>query len=228
MGFPFLAPLKKWTTDKIEAREKNKEALNTLMPFVVLSSAAVVTNKIESKDLPAIYASQNFNAFDYKGCVIANSTDILKNYQQGKTLVGYDLDGKPIEVEGETNRRVSMPIIESVEIDTDGGNNTLKTANIKIRVFTLKQLEMFELFFLRPSMRIVLEYGWNVGIREKLSLDITKNMFAKQSHSEYIKKFSKIYSRADDGYKIAKGEYLKTLEGTDGNYDFMAGVVSSF
>jgi hypothetical protein len=228
MGFPFLAPLKKWTTDKIEAREKNKEALNTLMPFVVLSSAAVVTKTITKEDLPGIYANQNFDAFDYKGCVIANSTDILKNYQQGKTLVGYDLDGKPIEVEGETNRRVSMPIIESVEIDTDGGNNTLKTASIKIRVFTLKQLEMFELFFLRPSMRIVLEYGWNVGIREKLSLDITTRMFAKQSHTDYIAKFSKIYSRADDGYKIAKGEYLKTLEGTDGNYDFMAGVVSSF
>jgi len=229
MGFPFLAPLKKWTTDKLEAREKNKEALNTLMPFVVLSSAAVVTDKAKNSDeLKAIYESGNFNAFDYKGCVIANSTDIFKNYQLGKTVVGYDLDGKPIEVKNETNRRVSMPIIESVEIDTDGGNNTLKTASIKIRVFTLKQLEMFELFFLRPSMRLVLEYGWNVGIREKLNLDITKNMFASKSHTEYMNKFVEIFSRKDDAYKNAKEKYINILKDTDGNYDFMAGVVSNF
>lgn len=227
MGFPFLAPLKKWTTDRLEEREKNKEALNTLMPFVVLSSAAVVTKSPKTtKELQSIYASKSYDAFSYKGCVIANSTDILKNYQLGKTIVGYDLDGKPIEVDGETNRRVSMPIIESVEIDTDGGNNTLKTAQVKIRVFTLKQLEMFELFFLRPSMRVVLEYGWNAGIREKL--DITTRMFANKSHTEYLQKYSKIFSHKQDAYRIAKGEYIKTLEDTGGNYDFMAGQVSNF
>jgi hypothetical protein len=226
MGFPFLAPLKKETTDKLEAREKNKEALNTLMPFVILSSAAVVSNKIKPQDLKGIYASQNYDGFDYKGCVIANSTDIVKNYQLGKTIVGYDLDGKPIEVEGETNRRVSMPIIESVEIDTDGGNNTLKTASIKIRVFTLKQLEMFELFFLRPSMRVILEYGWNASIREKL--DIQTHMFANKSHKEYIQKFSDIFSREEDAYRVAKGKYIDILKKTNFNYDFMAGVVSNF
>lgn len=226
MGFPFLAPLKKWTTDKLEAREKNKEALNTLMPFVVLSSAAVVSNKIKSNELKSIIASKSYNAFAYKGCVVANSTDILKNYQLGKTLVGYDLDGKPIEVEGETNRRISMPIIESVEIDTDGGNNTLKTAQVKIRVFSLKQLEMFELFFLRPSMRVVLEYGWNSGIRNKVN--IQTHMFANKSHKEYLAKFVEIFSHKEDAYKIAKGKYLDTLKQTEGDYDFMAGVVSNF
>jgi hypothetical protein len=229
MGFPFLAPLKEWTTKKLEAREKNKEALNTLMPFVVLSSAAVVTNTPKNTDeIKAIYSSGNYDSFSYKGCVIANSTDILKNYQLGKTLAGYDLDGKPIEVEGEKNRRVSMPIIESVEIDTDGGNNTLKTAQIKIRVFTLKQLEMFELFFLRPSMRVVLEYGWNVGIREKLNLDIATKMFANKSHTRYLQKYSDIFSREDNAYKTAKNAYIKTLKETNGNYDFMAGQVSNF
>ncbi|MFM1930522.1 MAG: hypothetical protein RL387_1850, partial [Bacteroidota bacterium] len=224
MGFPFLAPLKKWTTDKLEAREKNKEALNTLMPFIILSSAAVVTRQAKTKDeLKAIYASKSYDSFSYKGCVIANSTDILKNYQQSNTLVGYDLDGKPIEVDKETNRRVSMPIIESLEIDTDGGNNTLKTAQLKIRVFTLKQLEMFELFFLRPSMRVVLEYGWNSGVRNtKMGLDIATKMFANKSHTEYLAKYSKIFSHKQDAYRIAKGEYLKTLEDTKGDYDFMA------
>lgn len=227
MGFPFLAPLKEWTTKKLEEREKNKEALNTLMPFIILSSAAVVTDTPRNNiDLKSVYAGGGFDAFAYKGCVIANSTDILKNYQTGKTIIGYDLDGKPIEVKGEENRRVSMPIIESLEINTDGGNNTLKTAQINIKVFTLKQLEMFELFFLRPSMRLVLEYGWNVGVREKL--DIQTHMFANKSHDKYIEKYSKIFSRKQDGYRIAKGEYISTLEDTGGNYDFMAGQVSNF
>lgn len=227
MGFPFLAPLKEWTVKKIKERESNKEALNTLMPFVVLSSAAVVTKSPKSdSELKKVYRTKSYDAFSYKGCVIANSTDILKNYQIGNTLVGYDLDGKPIEVEGETNRRVSMPIIESLEIDTDGGNNTLKTAQVKIRVFTLKQLEMFELFFLRPSMRVVLEYGWNSGIRNKI--DITSKMFANKSHRDYLDKFIKIFSHKEDAYRIAKGEYLKTLEQTQGDYDFMAGLVTNF
>lgn len=229
MGFPFLAPLKEWTTKKLEKREKNKEALNTLMPFIILSSAAVVTNTPrDTLDLKNIYAGGGYGGFAYKGCVIANSTDILKNYQTGNTIIGYDLDGKPIEVINETNRRVSMPIIESLEIDTDGGNNTLKSAQIKIRVFTLKQLEMFELFFLRPSMRVVLEYGWNIGIREKLNLDIQTNMFANKSHTDYINKYSEIFSRRADSYKIAKNKYLKILKDTEGNYDFMAGTVTGF
>ena len=51
-----------------------------------------------------------------------------------------DLNGKPIYVEGETNRRVSTPIITDIEIDTDGNNNTLKTAKVNIKVFTLKKI----------------------------------------------------------------------------------------
>jgi hypothetical protein len=119
-----------------------------------------------------------------------------------------------------------MPIIESVEIDTDGGNNTLKTAQVKIRVFTLKQLEMFELFFLRPTMRVVLEYGWNSGIRNKVN--ILTYMFANKSHTDYLKKFIEIFSHQKDAYRIAKGNYLKTLIQTEGEYDFMAGVVTNF
>ena len=227
MGFPFLAPLKSWITQSIEERETNPDILNTLMPFVVLSSAAVVTKDISNAEaLESVIQKQEYNSSWYKGCVVANSTEAFNNYQLGKTLVGYDLDGKPIEVLGEENRRVSMPIIESMEIDTDGNNNTLKTAQVKIRVFTLKQLEMFELFFLRPSMNVVLEYGWNTKSRQ--NLDITTHMFANKKHSEYLKKYAEIYSREQNAYKIAKGKYLATLKDTKGNYDFMAGKVTNF
>jgi hypothetical protein len=228
MGFPFIAPLKEWITQSIDERESNKAALNTLMPFVVLSSAAVVTNKAKTTtEIKSLIQSSKYDSFAFKGCVVANSINVLDNYQVGKTIVGYDLDGKPIEVEGEENRRVSTPIIESVEIDTDGANNTLKVAQVKVRVFTLKQLEMFELFFLRPSMNVVLEYGWNTNIRNK-DIDIVTKMFANKNHENYLKQFAEIFSHKENAYKIAKGKYLTTLKDTKGNYDFMAGKVTNF
>ncbi len=224
--FPFLSPLNEETVKKIKSRESNKESLNTLMPFVILSSAAVATNTIDKKDIPGIYASENFDSFAYKGCVVANTTDILKRYQTGETIAGYDLDGKPIKVEGEVNRRVSVPMIESVEIDTSGGNNTLKEARVKIRVFTLKQLEMFELFFLRPGMNVVLEYGWNSMVRK--NYDLESKMFATKNHKQYVQKYTECFSNAPDGYKKAKIDYLKLLVDTDGDYDFMAGKVTNY
>jgi hypothetical protein len=227
MGFPFLAPLKPWITQSLNEREKDKEVLNALMPFVVLSSAAVVTNKVRTADeIGAIMESKNYSEFSYKGCVVANSLNMSNNYQLGKTIVGYDLEGKAIEVDNETNRNTSVPIIESVEIDTDGGNNTLKTADIKIKLFTLKQLEMFELFFLRPSMHVVLEYGWSNKFNK--NWEISKEMFSNLNHEAYLKKYAEIYSRAENGYQKAKGKYLSILTQTQGNYDFMAGKITGF
>ena len=175
-GFPYLSPLKPWIRKKLETRESNPQALNTLSPFIILSSAAVVTNEISDSDaVRQAIQTQKFPANSYYGCVVTNTSDISKLYQTGKTIVGYDLNGKAIEVEGETNRRVSTPIITQLEIDTDGGNNTLKDARVDIKVFTLKQLEMFEMFFLRPSMNVVLEYGHNADINRKVNLGPLSN-----------------------------------------------------
>jgi hypothetical protein len=226
-SFPYLSPLNEDTVKKLRSRESNKESLNVLMPFVILSSPAVVTNTPKSKEeLRKLYKSENYNSFAYKGCIVANTTDIIKRYQTGETIAGYDLDGKAIKVENEVNRRVSVPMIESVEIDSAGGNNTLKTAQVKIKVFTLKQLEMFELFFLRPGMNVVLEYGWNSSVRTNYNLE--SKMFATKNHAEYIAKYSEFLSYAEDGYKKAKVNYLKLLQETGGDYDFMAGKVTNF
>ena len=226
-SFPFLSPLNEDTVKKIKSRESDKESLNTLMPFVILSSAAVVTQGVKSKEeLLKIYKSENYDSFAYKGCIVANTTDILKRYQTGETIAGYDLDGKPIKVENEVNRRVSVPMIESVEIDTSGGNNTLKVANVKIKVFTLKQLEMFELFFLRPGMNVVMEYGWNSSVRT--NYDLESKMFATKNHKDYIAKYTEFLSYQEEGYKKAKIEYLDLLQKTGGDYDFMAGKVTNF
>jgi hypothetical protein len=196
MPFPFIKPLEQWIVKKLEERESDKNYITKLSPFAMMTSGAVVLKDKKSSDIKKLFETQAYgtDATTYYGCVITNTTDVSKLYQTGKTIVGYDLNGKEIVVEGETNRRVSTPIIESIEIDTDGGNNTLKTAQVKIKVFTLKQLEMFELFFLRPSMNVVLEYGWGTGVRNvKKTAIIEKYLFAKKNFKDFKSAYAKLF-----------------------------------
>ena len=165
MGFPFLAPLSPWITEVLKQREENTFDTAFRNPYAILTSAALVVKGTAETD-PKKRKEQLDGLINkppndsYKGCIISNNAnDIGLSYQTGKTIIGIDFTGKPIEVEGETGRKVSTPIIESIEIDTDGANNTLKTARINMICFTLKQLEMFELFFMKP------------GIKRRLRLD---------------------------------------------------------
>ena len=164
MGFPYLSPLKEWTVKVLNKREENPQLLSLRMPFVILVSGAKVvkssakkqSSKERTEELKKILANEGEG---YNGCIISNQNDISLNYQTSETIVGIDFTGKPIKVEGETNRRISTPIIESLEIDTDGANNTLKIARLKVKCFSLKQFEMFELFFCKPGMNLLVEYG---------------------------------------------------------------------
>jgi hypothetical protein len=226
MPFPFVKPLESWLVDKLKEREADRNYISTLSPFAMMSSGAIILKNKKSDEIKKLFETQQYgtDSTTYYGCVITNTTDVSKLYQTGKTIVGYDLNGKEIVVEGETNRRVSTPIIESIEIDTDGGNNTLKTAQVKVRVFTLKQLEMFELFFLRPSMSVVLEYGWGTGVRNKAkAATIETKLFAKKKHEDYKKAYVDLFVKDS-----TKGDYIKTLKETQGEYDFMVGRVTSF
>ena len=240
MEFPFLDQLKPWIKTKFDYRKNNKQQLNLLSPFVILSSPAIVTNEIKSSDeILSIFSLGNYPPSAYYGCVISNTTDLKNKYQIGATMVGYDLNGKPIVVDGEKNRRVSTPVILSLEIDSLNGNNTLRTANLEIKVFTLKQLEMFELFFLRPSMAVVLEYGHNSDIRPAgqfsgffknvnsfvKNITIHKHLFASKGHKEFMDSYFEIYSQKN---KTTKKDYIGILEETNGDYDFMAGGVTNF
>lgn len=227
MPFPFVAPLKEWTVRKLKERESNRNYITSLSPFAMMSSGAVVMKGKTSDEIKQLFASQQYgnDATTYYGCVVTNTIDVTKLYQTGKTIVGYDLNGKEIVVEGETNRRTSTPIIESIEIDTDGGNNTLKTAQVKVRVFTLKQLEMFELFFLRPSMNVVLEYGWGSDIRNKSKkYTIDSKLFAKKNFTKYKEDYSAVFLNVAE----KKKQYLQTLEDLEGEYDYMVGKVTNF
>ena len=162
MPFPYLAPVKKWVVDVLKEREystdpKSITSPNTIpnnfnsilkRPWVVLTSGAKVVKANGIKDLtdPVARAKKleelyNQNASDssnYLGCVIRNDLDRGAKYQLEESYIGVDFSGKKIKVIGESNRRISTPIIESVDIDTDGANNTLKVARVNVRCFSLK------------------------------------------------------------------------------------------
>lgn len=221
MPFPFIAPIKPWIKEKLEKREQFSYENFRLSPFVIMSSGAVVLKTNDGANIPSIIKNKEYDGA-FKGCVISNQSEFSKLYQTSNTILGYDLDGKPIGIDGEKDRKISTPIIQSLEIDTDGGNNTLKEATVKVKCFSLKQLEMFDLFFLRPSMSVMLEYGWNTDIVGKTEID--KMLFAKKKHAAFVTDFAALF----DDAKVAKTNYLDGLEKTNGNYDFMAGKVTNF
>jgi len=222
MSFPFIAPIKPWIKEKLEKREQFSFENFKLSPFVIMTSGAVVLKAKEGENIPKKIKNGDYGTDAFRGCVISNQSEFSKLYQTSNTILGYDLNGIPIEIKGEKDRKISTPIIQSLEIDTDGGNNTLKDARVKIKCFSLKQLEMFDLFFLRPSMNVILEYGWNTDIIGKTEID--KLLFAKKKHDEYVKQFAGLF----DDAKVAKSTYLENLKNTNGNYDYMAGKVTEF
>jgi hypothetical protein len=248
MPFPYLAPLKDWIVDVLEEREQAPNDTNLVMPWAILASGALVvksdgkaaTAEEKKKRFKELIAGTSESAKEYHGCIIRNEIDRALNYQTGPTIVGTTFFGNRIEVEGETNRRVSTPIIESIDIDTDGANNTLKTATVNVRCFTLKQFEMFELFFCKPGMNVLLEYGDSTLDRKRFSTDKSKNPEAqdaftsssqvkdqlvdKTSYNNFVDKFSELYRFNSTSLKL----FQKHIERSRGSYDMVAGKVTDY
>jgi hypothetical protein len=222
-AIPYIQPIPKWITDELDSRASDPARLIKTQPFVILTSPAVVTNVKHSSES---IVSENYNG-KYHGCVLANTTDVTKLYQTGNSIIGYDLNGKPIEVTGESNRKLSVPLIIDLQIEDGGENAALKTAKLNIKVFSLKQLEMFEMFFLRPGMQLVLEYGNNSNLIAK-NVDIQNQLFPKKDWKEFVQKFTEVYSPLGSKWTENKKTYLDKLKNTKGNYDVWTGKVQGY
>jgi hypothetical protein len=222
-GIPYIQPIPKWIAEELESRANNQARIIKTTPFVILTSPAVVT---KTKHSNRNIVDEKFTA-NYKGCVLSNITDVSKLYQTGNSIIGYDLDGKAIEVEGETNRKISVPLISDLQIEDGGANAALKTAKLNIKVFSLKQLEMFEMFFLRPGMQLLLEYGNNSDLTTNNN-NIKTKMFPRTNWESFIKEFVDVYSPLDDKWADNKDKYLSKLKDTKGNYDVWTGKVQGY
>ena len=259
MGFPYLAPVKKWVVDILKEREYSTEVKSILSPttipnnfnsvlkrpWIVLTSGAKVTKQpmkgldaeARAKKLEELYTQKASDSKDYLGCIIRNDLDKDAKYQKEESYIGVDFAGKKIKVIGESNRRISTPIIESVEIDTDGANNTLKIARVNVRCFSLKQFEMFELFFCRPGMNVLVEFGDNTldtyrfNDRKKPVKDAYPNsahvsslIFPKNDYQKFVDIFSSYYRFTNTSFKLFQQHVEKSM----GSYDFVAGKVTDY
>jgi hypothetical protein len=254
----YLQPIQPWATKVLEEREKNPISNMYRTPFVILSSAAFVA-KGSVKDLTSTNSTLRKNAIDgiitgtaaveksYKGCIISNNiNDLSLSYSLNETPVGIDFEGKVIKVEGETGRKVSTPIITSVDVDTEEANNTVKTTRVSVKCFTLKQLEMFEMFFLRPGMNIMVEWGDSSLLKRDIFqksrelkyidstgektitpyTDVQQALFIKQNSKwdNYCDNFSKIYIPTTKNLT----DILENIRRSLGSYEYTAGKVNDY
>lgn len=271
MPFPFLTPLPPWVSDIMLDREENQLKGSFKNPYAVLTSGAIVTKADtpsseqdkRKKQLIKILNEQPSNK-KYEGCIIANNINYTNksgignselSYSLGETVVGIDFNGNLIKVVGEANRKIPTPLIESIEIDTDGANNTLKTARVNLRLFSLKQLEMFQLFFMRPGLYILLEFGDGSLLKENLFNKIKSPYEAQKTKRKYntvlkgqekpiefftkpeqclinktggLDKFSKEFSNYFRGNAKAFQEYVVATEKSLGTYDRVAGKIMDY
>lgn len=221
-----IAPLKTWVVDILEERENDPNKSVFKMPFVVMSSGA----KIYKADAQVQYKNEikekiekiltGTDTATYNGCIISNQTDIGLNYQSAETIVGVDFDGKYIKVEGESGRLISTPIIESIDVSSEN-SGILRQANVNLRCFSLKQFEMFELFFCKAQMDIFLEWG------EGSQYDILKQgniLYPKNNYTTFTEEFRSLCKPSTDQFK----KYLEKCQDSKGTYDRMAGKLTNY
>jgi len=267
MPFPYLTPFLPWITDILQEREDNQVSNIFKNPYAMITSAALVVQgagiasndeKTRAEDIEN--KIKNPPPESYKGCIIANNINSLAlSYSTAETIVGIDFDGKPIKVaNGETGRKVSTPIIESITMDSGGTNAALKSAKVTVRCFTLKQFEMFELFFMKPGMSVIVEWGDSTILTTKPKPAGTTNgtpVTNKRSHNTFqngtkveVKPFkdpSEALIINQDGNKTydtfcknfskyfrsdttAIAKYLERIENSLGSYDLVAGKVLDY
>lgn len=256
----FISDLKPWVKEIFRNRERVTESSIFKTPFVILTSPALVTRQSSDTKLTLKERADKFQeiiksdvnplaiADSYKGCIITNKIQNKDNsYQLGPSHIGVDFRGNRIIVDGESGRAIPNPIIESLEIDTDGTGNTLKIATINVRLFSLKQLEMFELFYLKPGMNVLLEFGNNQSIFADVRRDYIKNRYGDDAYktqtagaqksinlqtvlvdkSDYDT-FCSNFSELAIGDIKALQKYYKRVEDSRGTYEQVAGRVLDY
>jgi|694.fasta_scaffold30141_5 hypothetical protein len=255
----FISDLKPWVKEIFRNRERVTESSIFKVPFVILTSPALVTKQSSDTKLTLKERAEKFqdiinNTFEassmdsYKGCIITNKIQNKDNsYQLGPSHIGVDFRGNRINVDGETNRAIPNPIIESLQIDTDGTGNTLKIATVGVRLFSLKQLEMFELFYLKPGMNLLLEFGNNQSIFADIRRDYIKNRYGENSEKTQTEgaqsvinlqkilvdksnydSFCSNFSELSIGDMKALQKYYKRVEDSRGTYEQVAGKVLDY
>ena len=221
-----ISPMKTWVVEILEERENNPNTSNNKMPYIIMSSGAKVLKstagqKTKKEVLDNVKEIVKTNQKAWRnGCIITNQIDANLNYSAGNTIIGKDFFGQTIEIVEEKGRNIPPPIIESINIDTNSTNNTLKFTTIVVQCFSLKQFEMFELFFCKPGMHVLIEYG--EGSQQSL---LNSDVFVpKNNYDGFIENFID-YTKPD---KQSFAKYHNICKTSKGTYDRCAGRVTDY
>lgn len=260
----YLSPLSPWIIGIMKAREENPLMGSFKNPYAVLTSSALV---VKGDPVSPILKERKKNIISlikkppddksYKGCIISNNiNNVDLTYTLGESAVGVDFTGKIIKVtEKDRGKKIPTPLIQSIEVDTDGANNTLKTARVNLLLFSLKQLEMFDLFFMKPGMNCMIEFGDASLLQKNLFTEnkdinsstqqqkrtyafrdgVLKEFKPKKSPSECLypkdgdfNSWCENFSNLYRGDTDAFAKYLIEIEEAMGTYDRVAGKVLDY
>jgi hypothetical protein len=118
---------------------------------------------------------------------------------------------------------VPMPSIESADISFYN-RGALQKASVKIKVFSIEQLQIFDILYLRIGYTMLLEWGHNIW----LDNDLENNPNPINQRTEFVTDpFSNFFTEGKSQQDIIKS--IKTQRSKENyNYDAMLGKVTNF
>jgi hypothetical protein len=121
---------------------------------------------------------------------------------------------------------VPMPSIESADVSFFN-RGALAKASVKIKVYSVEQLQIFDLLYFRIGYTMLLEWGHNIWIDNQLASD-TNNVNPIKQRTEFATDpFELFFKEGTSQQKII--EAIKTQRQKESyNYDAMLGKVTNF
>lgn len=118
---------------------------------------------------------------------------------------------------------VPMPSIESADVSFFN-RGALQKASVKIKVFSIEQLQIFDILYLRIGYTMLLEWGHNIW----LDNDLENNPNPINQRTEFVTDpFSNFFTEGKSQQDIIKS--IKTQRSKENyNYDAMLGKVTNF
>jgi len=121
---------------------------------------------------------------------------------------------------------VPMPSIESADVSFVN-RGALAKASVKIKVYSVEQLQIFDLLYFRIGYTMLLEWGHNIWIDNQLALDTNNINPIKQRTKFATKPFELFFKEGTSQQDIIKAIKDQRVEESY-NYDAMLGKVTNF
>ena len=121
---------------------------------------------------------------------------------------------------------VPMPMIESADISFYN-RGALAKASVKIKVFSVEQLQIFDALYFRIGYTMLLEWGHNIWLDNKLAANTNNNNPLKTRNEFVTKPFELFFKEGSTQQNIIEAIH-KQREEDSYNYDAMLGKVTNF